>query len=104
MMCPLKRPLAEDCDDDDCEESPPPLQRESGGDLAPRELDMEQHVSFGSAEEDKYVEKGGEEEEEEVVPTQVYVPPDEAAEEEEEGELVQRTPSTTESATPVTEP
>lgn len=97
-MCPLKRLLNDE--DDQEEESPPPLERECGGDLAPRQLDMDQHVSFGSAEEDKYVEKGDENEEEEEEPaTQVYVPPDEDATE--EGELVQPTPPAAESDAPV---
>lgn len=80
-LCPLKRQHSTDyqADDEDSERSPS---------LQPRKLDLEQHVSFGAEEEDKYVEKSskggdnGEEDEEETAPTQKYEPP-----EEEEGEI-----------------
>lgn len=97
-LCPLKRQMSEEEEEEE-PKSPAALEREPCGNLQPRELDMDQHVSFGSAEEDKYVERG-EDEEEEVPATQVYNPPDEDTEE--EGEVASSTPpAETSSASPV---
>lgn len=81
-LCPLKRQLSCEDDADDEEEDLPRLDREdSTPPLQPRKLDLEQHVSFGSEEEDRYVEKA--EEEEQAPATQKYEPPEEL----EEGEI-----------------
>jgi hypothetical protein len=76
-LCPLKRQLSADYQADD-------EQPETSSPLEPRKLDLEQHVSFGYEEEDKYAEKSDDPaEEEEIVPTQKYEPPEEV----EEGEI-----------------
>lgn len=94
-ICPLKRQhsAGDDYSGDD-EDEPPALEREPGINLAPRKLDLDQHVSFGDEnDEEKDASKEEEKEEEEEPATQEY---NAASQNAEEGELHFDSPASTE--------